>query len=188
MSRHHPPILSLVVLFALSTLLFAAAGCGGDSQEQELKEATAAVAAKREAVQEAREQVEARQQVVDEARKELEAAESELRIREQALREAESQVGLKATDPALFRSVQRRLLDDEKLDELAIAVQVAKGVVTLQGTVPDENDRARAEEVARATPGVVTVENRIEVVSPPAEEGPLHPAQLHCGHDADYPL
>ncbi len=78
MSRHHPPVLSLAVLFALSTLLFAAAGCGGDSQEQELKEATAAVVAKREAVQEAREEVEARQQVVDEARKELEAAESEL--------------------------------------------------------------------------------------------------------------
>jgi osmotically-inducible protein OsmY len=155
---------------ALSTLLFAAAGCGGDSQEQELKEATAAVAAKREAVQEARGEVEARQQVVDEARKELEAAESELRIREQALGEAESHVGLKATDAALFRSVQRRLLDDEELEELAIAVQVAKGVVTLQGVVPDQDARARAEEVARATAGVVTVENRIEVVSPPAEE------------------
>jgi osmotically-inducible protein OsmY len=170
MSRHHPTVLSLAVLFALSTLLFAVAGCGGDSQEQELKQATAAVAAKREAVQEARDEVETRQQVVDEAQKQLEAAESELRMREQALREAESDVGLKATDPALFRSVQRRLLDDEELDELAIAVQVTKGVVTLQGTVPDEKDRARAEEVARTTPGVVTIENRIQLVSPPAKE------------------
>ena len=170
MSRHHPPVLSLAVLFALSTLLFAAAGCGGDSQEQELKEATAAVVAKREAVQAAREEVEARQQVADEARKELEAAESQLRIREQELREAESRVGLKATDATLFRSIQRRLLDDTELDDLAIAVQVAQGVVTLRGTVPDENDRARAEEVARATPGVVTLENRIEVASPPAQE------------------
>jgi osmotically-inducible protein OsmY len=170
MSRHHPPVLLLAVLFALSTLLFATAGCGGDSQEKELKAATAAVEAKREAAQKAREEVEARQQVVDEARKELEAAESELRIREQALREAKSQVGLRATDPTLFRSVQRRLLDDEQLDDLAIAVQVTQGVVTLQGVVPDEDNRAYAEELARETPGVVNVENRIEVIPPPTEK------------------
>ena len=170
MSRHHPPVLSLAVLFALSTLLFAAAGCGEDSQEQELREATAAVVANREAVQAAREEVEARQQTADEARKELEAAESQLRIREQELREAESRVGLKATDATLFRSVQRRILDDPKLDDLAVSVQVAKGVITLQGAVPDEDARARAEEVARETPGVVNVENRVEVVAPPAEE------------------
>ena len=170
MSRHHPPVLSLVVLFAVSSLLFATAGCGGDSQEQELVEATAAVVAKQEAVQEAREEVEARQQVVDEARKELEAAESELRIREQALLEAQSQVGAKATDATLFRSVQRRILDDPKLDDMAVSVQVAKGVITLQGAVPDEDARARAEEVARETPCVLNVENRVEVVAPPAEE------------------
>jgi osmotically-inducible protein OsmY len=170
MSRHHPPILALAVVFALSALLLAAAGCGSDSPEQELKEATAAVVAKRESVQKAREEVEARQQVVDEARKELEAAKSELRIQEQELRDAESRVGRKATDATLFRSVQRSLLDDAELDDLAIAVQVTKGVVTLQGTVPDEKDRARAEEVASATPGVVNVENRIELASPPTEE------------------
>jgi osmotically-inducible protein OsmY len=49
-------------------------------------------------------------------------------------------------------------------------VQVTQGVVTLQGVVPDEDDRAHAEELARETPGVVNVENRIEVVPPPAEE------------------
>jgi len=170
MSRPQPPVLSLVALFALSALLLSAAGCGGENQEQALEEATAAVMAERDAVQEAREKVDAHQQAVDEARAELEAAKDELKIREQALREAESHVGLKATDATLFRSVQRRLLDDEELDELAVAVQVAKGVVTLLGTVPDEDDRARAEEVARTTPGVVTVENQIEVMSPPAEE------------------
>ena len=170
MSRHRPPVLSLVALFALSALLFATAGCGDDSQEQELKEATAAVVAKREAVQRAREEVEARQQVVDEAEKELKTAEKALQGLEQELREAESRVGRKATDAALFRSVQRRLLDDQQLDDLAIAVQVTQGVVTLRGTVPDESHRARAEEIARATPGVVTLENRIQLATPPAKE------------------
>ena len=59
------------------------------------------------------------------------------------------------TDAALFRSVQRRLLDDEELEDLAVAAEAAKGVITLRGTVPDQETRARAEEIARATPGVV---------------------------------
>jgi osmotically-inducible protein OsmY len=170
MSRSNPPVLSLVTPFALGALLLATAGCGGESQEQALEEAMSAVVAKREAVQEARETVDARQQAVEEAQAELDAAKQELAARGQALREAESQVGSKATDATLFRSVQRRILDDEELDELAIAVQVTKGIVALVGTVPDEEDRARAEEVARTTLGVVTIENRIEVSAPAAEE------------------
>jgi osmotically-inducible protein OsmY len=160
----------LAALFALSTLLMMTTGCGGESQEEALEEATAVLIAEREAVQQAREKVDARQQAVDQAQSELEAAKEELRIQEQELREAEARVGLKATDATLFRSVQRRLLDDEALEELAIAVQVSKGVVTLLGTAPDPDDRARAEEVARTTPGVVTVNNRIEVTAAPEAE------------------
>jgi osmotically-inducible protein OsmY len=170
MSRHHPSLLWLAALSTLSILALAAAGCGEDSQEQALEEATAAVAGAREALQEARQEVEALQQAADEARKELDAAKSELRIREEALREAESHVGLKATDAALFRSVQRRLLDDEELENLAVRAEAAKGVITLQGTVPDQENRARAEEIASETPGVVAVENQIEVVPPPEED------------------
>jgi osmotically-inducible protein OsmY len=170
MSRPYPSVLSLAASLALSTLLLLAAGCGGESQEQELAEATAAVVAKREAVEEARGAVETRQQEVNQAQKDLEAARGELQIREQALTEAESHVGLKATDVTLFRSVQRRLLDDEELGDLAIAAQAKRGAITLQGTVPDEEARARAEEVARTTPGVFSVENRIELESAPEEE------------------
>ena len=170
MSRPHPPLLSLAALLALSALLFVTTGCGGESQEQALEEATAAVVANREAVQQALETVEAKQRAVDEAQKELQAAKEELKAREQELYQAESEVGQKATDATLFRSVQRRILDDEELDDLAIAVQVTKGVVTLLGTVPDEDHRARAEEVARETPGVVTIRNQIAVASPPEQE------------------
>jgi osmotically-inducible protein OsmY len=154
----------------LSALLFVTTGCGGESQEQALEEATAAVVANREAVQQALEAVDAKQQAVDEAQKELQTAQEALKAREQELHEAESAVGQKATDATLFRSVQRRILDDEGLDDLAIAVQVTKGVVTLLGTVPDEDHRARAEEVARETPGVVTIRNQIAVASPPEQE------------------
>jgi osmotically-inducible protein OsmY len=114
--------------------------------------------------------VEARQQAADEAQKELEAAIGELQIREQALAEAESHVGLKATDATLFRSVQRRLLDDDELSDLAISAEAKRGTITLRGTVPDQEARARAEEIAQTTPGVFSVENRIELESTPEEE------------------
>ncbi len=143
------PALMLAVLFALSSLLFLAAGCGGESQEEALKEATAAVVEKQKAVEEAQQEVDARQTAVDEAQKQLEAAKAELRSREQALRDAKSKVGLKATDTTLFRSVQRSLLEDEQLEGLAIAVRVTRGVVKLEGSVEEEDDRARAEEIAR---------------------------------------
>lgn len=170
MSRTYPSVLSLAALLVMSTLLLLGAGCGGESQEQELADATAAVVEKRVAVEEVRAAVEARQQEVNEAQKELEAARGELQVREQALAEAESHVGLKATDATLFRSVQRRLLDDEKLGGLAIAAEAKRGAITLRGTVPDEEARARAEEVARTTPGVFSVENQIELEPTPEEE------------------
>lgn len=164
------PTLSLAALFTCSVLLLASAGCGGDSQEQELEKATAALAEAREAVEEARAAVEIRQQTVDEATAELEAAQAELRDRKRSLTEAEARVGLTATDATLFRSVQRRLLEEDSLADWAIAAEVSKGVVTLQGAVADDKARARAEELARLTPGVVEVKNRIEVQSPPTAE------------------
>jgi osmotically-inducible protein OsmY len=165
------PALALAVLFALCALLFLATGCGGgESEERELEEATALVVERQRAVHEAREEVDVRQAAVDQAQQELDAAMAELRAREGALLEAKSHVGLKATDATLFRSVQRNLLDDESLEGLAIAVRVTKGVVALEGTVPEADDRVRAEEIARATPGVVNLENLIEVVPPAPEE------------------
>lgn len=170
MSRPQSPAPApvLAALFALCTLILLVASCGGGSQEKELEQATALVVEKQKAVEEARQEVDARQAAVDEAREALEEAKAELRSREQALRDAKSKVGLKATDTTLFRSVQRNLLEDEELEGVAIAVRVTEGVVTLEGTVPEEEDRARAEEVARSTPGVVNLENRIEV-GPPAQ-------------------
>ena len=168
-SQSPAPALTLAVLFALCALLFLAAGCGGESQERALEEATAAVVEKQKAVHEAREEVDAQQAAVNQAQLLLEEAMAELQSREEALLEAKSRVGLKATDTTLFRSVQRNLLEDEGLESLAIAVRVSRGVVTLEGSVPEADDSARAEEIARSTPGVVNLDNLIEVV-PPADE------------------
>ena len=110
---------------------------------------------------------------MEERQAEFKAAQEELAAAREALREAEAQlsgfeakVNLSATDVVLFRSVQKRLLDDGALKDVAIAARVDKGVVSLSGTVPDSKIRDRAVEVARATPGVTSVESRLQIVKP----------------------
>jgi osmotically-inducible protein OsmY len=138
--------------------------CGGGSEEQELEEASDALAVARETVEAARELVEEREAAVTEAESELAAARQELREAEGTLRERESQVDLKATDAVVFRAVQKRLLEDGDLRDVAIDADVAKGVVVLRGTVPDQETSDRAVEVATSVPGVVSVDSEIDVV------------------------
>lgn len=49
------------------------------------------------------------------------------------------------------------------LDSTAITVDAAKGRVTLSGTVKSWAERKQAEKVAWSSPGVLTVDNKIEV-------------------------
>ena len=43
-----------------------------------------------------------------------------------------------------------------------VSIDVSEGVVVLSGTVPDDADKARAEEIAARISGVVTIENQLE--------------------------
>ena len=79
------------------------------------------------------------------------------------LAQREAVVNRSATDAVIFRAVQKRLLEDDDLSEVAIAARVSKGVVTLSGSVPNAKLRDRALEIARTTPGVGGVESVIEV-------------------------
>jgi osmotically-inducible protein OsmY len=154
------------ILAVLAAALLALAGCGGDGAEEELEEASRSLAKAREAVEEARGEVEER-------RAEVQAAQDELAVAREALREAEEQlsgfeakVDLNATDAVLFRSIQKRLLDDGDLEDVAIVARVENGVVSLSGTVPDAELRDRAVEIARSTAGVASVESRIQIEKP----------------------
>jgi osmotically-inducible protein OsmY len=120
-----------------------AAGCGGGDDE-DFRLAAQALTAARESV-------------------ELAEAERQLREAEERLSDAESRVDLKTTDAALFRAVQKRLLEDERLRDVAIDADVRRGVVELRGSVPDERTAAAAVEVARSVPGVMRVESRVNV-------------------------
>ncbi|MFI5216583.1 MAG: BON domain-containing protein [Candidatus Limnocylindria bacterium] len=59
--------------------------------------------------------------------------------------------------------IQKQLLDDDDLEEVAISARVEHGVVTLSGVVPEAELRERAVKLAESVPGVVSVQDRIQV-------------------------
>jgi osmotically-inducible protein OsmY len=150
------------ILVALGTALIALA-CGGSDPEADLEQASQALEEARAQVEEGRAAVQELEGEVQEAQKRLADARAALREAETELARRESAVDLSATDDVLFRSVQKRLLEDDDLAEVAIAARVSKGVVTLSGSVSNAKLRDRALEIARETPGVEDVESRIEV-------------------------
>jgi len=154
------------ILAVFTAALLSLAACGGDQAEEKLEEASRDLAKAREAVEEARLEVEERQADAQAAQEELTAAREALREAEEELSGFEAKVDLNATDAVLFRSVQKRLLEDGDLEDVAIAARVDKGVVSLSGAVPEAELRDRAVEIARSTPGVTSVESRIQVKKP----------------------
>jgi osmotically-inducible protein OsmY len=144
--------------------------CGGSDPEANLEQASRAVEEARAEVAKDREAVQALESEVQEAQQRLADARSVLREAESELARRETAVDRSATDDVLFRTVQKRLLEDDDLSNVAIAARVSKGVVTLSGSVPNAKLRDRALEIARTTPGAGNVESRIEVQVSAAEE------------------
>jgi osmotically-inducible protein OsmY len=154
---------------ATAWLAIGLAGCGGD-REEELAEASEALGDARGAVEQARQRVTEKQEKVERAQEELAEARDRLREAEARLIEAESEVDVSATDAVLFRTIQRKLLEDDALEGFAIQADVSQGVVTLSGQVEKEKQRERAEQIASATPGVARVQNEIELTGPPEQD------------------
>lgn len=67
------------------------------------------------------------------------------------------------TDADIAADVENALGFDNRVDVGDVVVQVAGGVVNLSGVVGSSDERQAAEEDAWYTPGVVAVENRIDV-------------------------
>jgi len=153
-------------------LLFAAllaVSCGGDAARRE--ELSHELASLREGLPEARARVADREATAKKAQDELAEARGGMRESERRIAEIEKEIGANATDPVMFRMVQKQLLDDDDLEDVAISARVERGVVTLSGVVPDAELRDRAVKLAEAVPGVVSVQDRIQI----AEAKPATP-------------
>jgi hypothetical protein len=72
-------------------------------------------------------------------------------------------VGCGATDPGITTAVKSKLAADERTSAMKIDVDTSQKVVTLNGTVRTEAEKAAAEEVAKSTDGVTSVVNRLTV-------------------------
>ena len=65
------------------------------------------------------------------------------------------------TDAQLANAVLQRLTQDAVTGMSTFNVEAENGVVTLYGSLPDNTIRARAIAIARSTPGVKDVINKI---------------------------
>lgn len=157
------------VVTVLAVLL---AGCE-ESPEERYREAADELQEAREEVAETAETVEERREKLAEMEQELAEAEQRLAEAREQLVQAREQAAQLVTDDILFRTIQEALLEDERFEEAAIAVGVQNRVVTLSGTVQDQETRRAALETAREQPGVRDVRSNIRVESPdrPAENG-----------------
>jgi osmotically-inducible protein OsmY len=68
------------------------------------------------------------------------------------------------SDDQLYDLVRRKLADDIVVKGGAMEVEVKDGVVTLRGKVEYEQQKLKAEKVARKVPGVKHVNNELIVV------------------------
>lgn len=67
------------------------------------------------------------------------------------------------TDTGITAEVKAKITDDELLDNTDVSTETENGVVTLTGTVKTEAQKTRAEEIARNTKGVVSVNSKVVV-------------------------
>lgn len=139
--------------------------CGQPSPEAQLAEAREDLERARQEVASAEARYEETVRRVEKAREARDEASEALEAARAQLTEAKAEVGRYATDDAIFRTVQSRLLEDEKLSDVAIPVRVEDGVVVLTGEVPKESLAERAAELAGEVAGVVEVRSRIRVRS-----------------------
>jgi len=158
------------LLFAGLTTCTLLIGCGDDS-EQKLESATQGLTQAREELREFNDTLAQREEALERARVDRDLAHDAVIEAQRRLAIAQHEVEKHTTDDAVFRAVQKRLLEDEGLEHVAISARVHNGAVTLSGTVPDEQTRDLAAEVARSALGVVDVNSQITMASAAVSAG-----------------
>jgi hyperosmotically inducible periplasmic protein len=71
----------------------------------------------------------------------------------------------KVKDAAITSAINARLLTDSRLNVMHIDVDTVNGHVALNGSAPDQVSKEHAGALAARVDGVITVDNRLLVVS-----------------------
>ncbi len=80
-----------------------------------------------------------------------------------------TEAGQGVTDGSITFAVKAALIEDDTVESRQVNVDTRDGVVTLRGTQPTEQAKARAERIAGKARGVRRVVNELTVGPPPAE-------------------
>lgn len=83
----------------------------------------------------------------------------------QGAQEAGAEITAAMTDARITAEVNAKLAADAELSALRIDVDTEGGHVVLDGEAPDGSARERAEALARAVDGVLSVDNRLSVTA-----------------------
>lgn len=69
------------------------------------------------------------------------------------------------SDIDVLAAVRKSIVDDESLSVSAHNVKIValNGVVTLRGPVKNANEKTRVAELARKVPGVVSIDNQLDI-------------------------
>lgn len=80
-----------------------------------------------------------------------------------AVHRGQSTVGAYVDDTTITTRVKTKLLADKQVDFAAVSVETLNADVLLSGFAKSNAERSRAEELARAVPGVKSVRNELVV-------------------------
>jgi hyperosmotically inducible periplasmic protein len=83
-------------------------------------------------------------------------------------------VGQSMSDASITAAVQSKLTGDRISNFTRVDVDTEAGVVNLSGIVLSNDQRKRAEELARQVNGVVRVNNNLQVQNQPVRTGKLN--------------
>jgi osmotically-inducible protein OsmY len=89
-------------------------------------------------------------------------------------------------DSEIYADLRMRLNANPALS--AVQVQVDRGAVRLSGDVPTAADKAKADEIARGTPGVIHVDNRVVLSADTELVGRITAALLADPRTANIPI
>ncbi len=139
-----------------------AAGCS-ESPQEKYNDATSHLNDAKKARKQAQDDVADARKQVQKAKKQLSNAQDKLQQKRQKVIAATQAVNKTVNDEVLFRTLQKKLLDNDNFSKAAISVGVNKRVVTLTGTVPDQETHKQAVQAVRSQPGVASVNDQLQI-------------------------
>lgn len=157
---HRQPRFLVIICLVLTALL--AVGCS-ESPQEKYNDAMSKVSDAKKDRKQAQQKVDEARKKVQKDQKKLHDAQDKLHKTQQKVADAKHAVDKVVNDDVLFRTLQKKLLDDDQFSDAAISVGVHHRTVTLTGTVPDQDTHKKAVKIAHGQAGVAQVKDQLQV-------------------------